>query len=122
MEELKTKLELILEEINVRFERVLEVVFKTLEATKILLILFPFNKYLIAFTSPETSNLYAGIWEPIPTFPILSFKIFVPDNFEGATDSSPVPSLLKEASYKRDRILFTRLECLNFDFHQLNLL
>ena len=66
MEELKTKLELILEELNVRFERVLEVVFKTLEATKILLILFPFNKYLIAFTSPETSNLcfriFIRIW------------------------------------------------------------
>ncbi len=87
---------------------------KTLELTKILLILFPFSIYLIAFISSKTSNLYAGIWEPIPRLPTLSLKIFVPDvihleEFVDATDNLPVPSKLNEASYKRDKVFFTRL-------------
>jgi hypothetical protein len=42
-------------------ERELDVFDKTLELTKKFLILFPFCKSLVAFISPETSNLYAGI-------------------------------------------------------------
>jgi hypothetical protein len=61
LEALKVLSKLLLSELKVKLERELDVFDKTLELTKILLILFSFNKYLIAFISPETSNLYYGI-------------------------------------------------------------
>ncbi len=115
LEALKVLSKLLLSELKVKLERELDVFDKTLELTKILLILFSFNKYLIAFISPETSNLYYGIWESIPTFPILLLKTFVPDVvhleefIDAATDNLPFPSKFNEASYKSDRVSFTRL-------------